>query len=80
MNLEENINYPERNLPDKYKELFKGNHFNFIKFGRLTMQRGRWFLIRRFRRVVDQHKNARLLILGEGSLIKDLVDLSINSI
>ena len=75
MNLKENIKLSLEELPKKYKELFKGNHFNFINVGRLTRQKGQWFLIRSFRKVVDQHENVRLFILGDGTLKKELKEL-----
>ena len=49
--------------------------FNFINVGRLTRQKGHWFLIRSFRQVVDEYPNARLFILGEGNLREKLEDL-----
>jgi glycosyltransferase involved in cell wall biosynthesis len=75
MNLKENIKLSLNELPEKYKELFKGNYFNFINMGRLTRQKGQWFLIRSFRKVVDKHENARLFILGEGTLKIELKNL-----
>jgi len=51
------------------------NHFNFINMGRLDRQKGQWFLIRSFRQVADQYKNAQLFIMGEGDLRGDLEDL-----
>ncbi len=53
----------------------ENTNFNFINMGRLDRQKGQWFLIRSFRRVVDQYKNARLFILGEGDLRGKLEDL-----
>jgi glycosyltransferase involved in cell wall biosynthesis len=75
MNLKENIKLSHEELPANYKELFNGDYFNFINVGRLTQQKGQWFLIRSFRKVVNQHENARLFILGEGKLKKELEDL-----
>ncbi len=75
MNLTENIKQSNEELSEKYKELFKGNYFNFINMGRLTHQKGQWFLIRSFRKVVDQHENAQLFILGDGTLKNELIDL-----
>jgi len=49
--------------------------FNFINVGRLTRQKGHWFLIRSFRQVVNEYPNARLFILGEGNLREKLEDL-----
>jgi glycosyltransferase involved in cell wall biosynthesis len=75
MDIEKNIKLSREELPDNYKELFKGNHINFINVGRLNKQKGQWFLIRSFRKVVDKHENARLFILGEGTLKNELEDL-----
>lgn len=81
MNIEENLKLSTEELPDQYKELFEekevteGNekeNFNFINVGRLKRQKGQWFLMRSFRRVVDKHPNARLFILGKGDLNADL--------
>ncbi len=78
MDIEENLKLAREKLPDKYQELFIGNKeesFNFINMGRLTRQKGQWYLIRSFRRVVDQHPHVKLFILGEGILRKELEDL-----
>lgn len=78
MDIEENIRRSQQELPHEYAELLdKGNEngFNFINIGRLDRQKGQWFLIRSFRRVVDKHKNARLFIIGEGDLREKLEDL-----
>ncbi len=77
MDIEKNIKLSMEQLPEEYKELFNGKCFNFINVGRLNRQKGQWFLIRSFRKVVDQHENARLFILGEGKLKEDLEDLII---
>ncbi len=75
MDIEKNIKLSMEELPEKYKILFNGNYFNFINVGRLNRQKGQWFLIRSFRKVVNQHENAQLFILGEGTLKKELEDL-----
>ncbi|OPY24580.1 MAG: UDP-D-galactose:(glucosyl)lipopolysaccharide-1,6-D-galactosyltransferase [Methanobacterium sp. PtaU1.Bin097] len=78
MDIEENIKLSREKLPDKYQGLFNENNakfFNFISLGRLARQKGQWFLIRSFRRVVDQHPHAKLFILGEGVLRKELEEL-----
>lgn len=73
MDIEDNIKSSLDDLPDQYKDLFTGqNFFNFINIGRLNQQKGQWFLIRSFRRVVDEYENARLFILGDGPLKKKL--------
>ncbi len=75
MNIQDNIQLSKEELPDNFKTMFKGDHFNFINIGRLTNQKGQWFLIRSFRRVVDEYPDAKLFILGEGPLRRDLEDL-----
>ncbi|MGP8022584.1 MAG: glycosyltransferase [Methanobacterium sp.] len=75
MDIEKNIKLSMDELPEKYKILFNKNYFNFINVGRLNRQKGQWFLIRSFRKVVNQHENARLFLLGEGTLKKELKDL-----
>lgn len=63
-------------LPDKYIDNFKSG-FIFINIGRLDYQKGQWHLIRSFREVVDNHNDAKLYILGEGELRKELEQLII---
>ncbi|WP_321421866.1 glycosyltransferase [uncultured Methanobacterium sp.] len=90
MDVEKNIQSSLEELPEDHKELFKGKThefkgkingkieeetINFINVGRLTRQKGHWFLIRSFRQVVDEYPNARLFILGEGNLREKLEDL-----
>ena len=75
MDIEKNIKLSMEELPEKYKILFNGDYFNFINVGRLNRQKGQWFLIRSFRKVVNQHENARLFILGDGTLKNELKDL-----
>ena len=82
MDIEENLKLSLEELPNQYKEFFEiknkngkfseEGYFNFINLGRLDRQKGQWFLIRSFRRVVDEHENARLFILGEGDLRGEL--------
>ncbi|OAQ21127.1 glycosyltransferase [Thermosulfurimonas dismutans] len=47
----------------------------FINMGRLTFQKGQWFLIRAFRKMVDECPDARLVILGDGELRDKLEEL-----
>ncbi len=75
MDIEENIKLSLEELPPEYKEIVVGHgedHFNFINIGRLDRQKGQWFLIRSFKKVVDNFENARLFIIGEGDLKHDL--------
>lgn len=44
--------------------------------GRLTHVKGQWHQIRAFKEVLKQIENAKLLIVGEGELEKDLKDLA----
>lgn len=74
LDIKENIRLSNENLPDKFKQLFSSG-YNFINIGRLEKQKGQWFLIRSFRKVVDKHENAKLYILGEGNLNLDLIEL-----
>jgi len=64
----------EEPIEDKYREIFK-NSFVFINIGRPTEAKGQWFLIRTFKKVVEKHPNAKLIILGEGELREKLEDL-----
>ncbi len=76
MNIQKNIILSQEELPEEYNELFSDEEsFNFINLGRLNHQKGQWFLIRSFRRVVDKYENARLYILGEGDLRDKLENL-----
>ena len=59
---------------EKYKNIFKES-FVFINIGRLTEQKGQWFLIRAFRKVVDKYPKAKLIILGDGELKNKLQNL-----
>ncbi|CAB3290109.1 Glycosyl transferase group 1 [Methanocaldococcus lauensis] len=59
---------------DVYKELFEDS-FVFINIGRLTEAKGQWFLIRAFKKVVDNYPNTKLIILGEGELRGKLEEL-----
>lgn len=79
MDMEENIKKSQEELPQEYDELMDGNDFNFINIGRLDRQKGQWFLIRSFKKVVDRYKNARLFILGEGNL-RDKLEHLINEL
>lgn len=78
MDIKENIQKSKEDLPPEYKSLVERQgmgHFNFINVGRLNQQKGQWFLIRSFRKVVDKYGDAQLFILGEGGLQENLEDL-----
>ncbi len=61
-------------LEEKYKHIFKDS-FVFINIGRLTEQKGQWFLIRAFKKVAEKYPNAKLIILGDGELRTKLQEL-----
>ncbi|MGB9794576.1 glycosyltransferase, partial [Caldisericum exile] len=47
-----------------------------ITAGRLTKQKGQWYLIRIFRKLKEEFSNLKLVILGDGELKDHLVELS----
>jgi len=47
-----------------------------ITVGRLTKQKGQWYLLRIFKELKEKYKDLKLLILGEGELKNYLVGLS----
>ena len=57
-----------------YEEIFK--HPVLITAGRLTKQKGQWYLLRVFKALKEKHKDLKLVILGEGELKEYLVGLS----
>jgi glycosyltransferase involved in cell wall biosynthesis len=57
-----------------YEEIFK--HPVLITAGRLTKQKGQWYLLRIFKALKEKHKDLKLVILGEGELKDYLVGLS----
>ncbi|GBF35776.1 glycosyl transferase group 1 [Methanofervidicoccus abyssi] len=73
-NIQNYLKLSEEPIEDEYREIFKDS-FVFINIGRLMEPKGQWFLIRAFKKVVEAHSNAKLIILGEGKLRKGLEDL-----
>jgi glycosyltransferase involved in cell wall biosynthesis len=57
-----------------YEEIFKEPVL--ITAGRLTKQKGQWYLLRVFKALKEKHKDLKLVILGEGELKDYLVVLS----
>ena len=57
-----------------HEEIFK--HPVLITAGRLTKQKGQWYLLRVFKALKEKHKDLKLVILGEGELKEYLVELS----
>lgn len=64
----------EESLPQEYKSIFESGKV-FINIGRLSPQKGQWHLIRAFKKVVEDHPKAKLIILGEGKLRPKLQSL-----
>jgi len=60
----------------EYREIFENP--TIINAGRLTEQKGQWHLIKAFRAVKDEIKEAKLVILGNGELEPYLKELSKN--
>lgn len=38
--------------------------YNFLMVGRLTEQKGQWFLLRSFKKVVEEYPSAKLFLIG----------------
>uniref|UniRef100_A0A7V5XFQ8 Glycosyltransferase n=1 Tax=Thermodesulfobacterium geofontis TaxID=1295609 RepID=A0A7V5XFQ8_9BACT len=70
----EEINRLSEEGLDEFETIFK--HPVIITAGRLTKQKGQWYLLRIFRKLKEKHKDLRLVILGEGELKEYLVELS----
>ncbi|QER41947.1 glycosyltransferase [Thermodesulfobacterium sp. TA1] len=73
--------YPIENIEELAKEdlgwwerVFEGPVI--ITAGRLTKQKGQWYLLRVFRQLKETYKDLKLVILGEGELKEYLVTLS----
>ncbi|GBF36624.1 glycosyltransferase, partial [Methanofervidicoccus abyssi] len=73
-NIQNYLKLSEEPIEDEYREIFKDS-FVFINIGRLMEPKGQWFLIRAFKKVVEKHPSAKLVILGKGELRKELEDL-----
>lgn len=60
-------------IPENLKGAFEGP--TVIACGRLSRQKGQWHLIRAFKRVWENTRDARLVIIGKGPLKNDLISL-----
>lgn len=74
IDIQSNLEKANEPILEKYKKLVDGKPF-FINIGRLSFQKGQWFLIRSFKEVTRKHKDAILFILGEGHLKSELKEL-----
>jgi glycosyltransferase involved in cell wall biosynthesis len=61
-------------LEDGEEEIFNGSVL--INVGRLIRQKGQWYLLRIFKKVVEEIPEARLVLIGQGGLQDDLKKLS----
>ncbi|WP_160032337.1 glycosyltransferase [Paenibacillus sp. An7] len=65
----------------KYREdKVKDNEVVIITVGRFTEKKGTEYLIRAFIKLMEDHKNIRLKIIGDGPLKQELSNISNNSI
>lgn len=53
-------------LEDKYRDLLKGN--SILHVGRIDKQKGHWYLLRAFWKVLETLPDAKLILLGDGEL------------
>ena len=73
-----NLKLSKKNIDKRDKKYFKKTNKSdkiFLNIGRLEKEKGQWFLIRSFKKVVEKYPNSKLIILGDGSLRKDLQNL-----
>lgn len=61
-------------IESQYKEIFNGNVI--ISAGRVKVQKGQWHLIRAFSKVKEKVEDSKLVILGEGELKEELIELA----
>ena len=61
---------------DKYNHLL--THDILITAGRLTMQKGQWYLLRVFNELKKSNPDIKLVILGDGEMKEQLINLSEN--
>lgn len=73
IDIQYNLKKSNDSLPEEYKEI--AEKFAFINIGRLTFQKGQWFLIRSFKEVTDKYEDAKLFILGDGDLKPKLTEM-----
>lgn len=66
----------EEPLPPEKQQWFVPER-TVVTMGRLCEQKGQYYLLRAFSKVVEKIPDARLLILGEGPLKKNLVELAV---
>ena len=60
------LSLAKKPIEDKHHELFEGPVI--IHVGRFTKDKGQWYLIRAFKKILDTVPQARLVFLGDGRL------------
>jgi len=60
---------------EKFNKIFKKGTI-LINIGRLSLQKGQWYLLRIFAELKTRNKILKLIILGDGELRNKLIDLS----
>jgi len=68
----------ERNSSEveaNFETLFK-NNFCLLNIGRTDTQKGQWHLLRMMQKIIDEFPHVKLIILGQGILLNELVTLS----
>ena len=68
------INEASKEEIDKYKEIFEDKKV-VISLGRFIKQKGQWSLIKAFSKIVEEHKEYKLVIFGRGEEKKYLQKL-----
>lgn len=63
-------------IPEDYREFFKGQVI--VNVGRLEPQKGQFHLIKAFAQVLKEIPEAKLLIIGQGTLEKALKEVAVN--
>lgn len=74
IDIQSNLQKANNPIFEEYTELL-AEKFVFINIGRLSFQKGQWFLIRSFKQVIDEYQDAILLILGDGELKPKLTEM-----
>ena len=73
-----NINYITKRTKEQlqnFEDIFNNKKI-IINVGRLTYQKGQWYLIRGFKKLKEIFPNCKLIIIGDGDLRKYLLKLS----
>lgn len=74
IDIQSNLKKANDSIFEEYKKIM-AEKFVFINIGRLSYQKGHWFLIRSFKEVTNRYKDAVLFILGDGDLKPKLIEL-----